>query len=347
MTPVDGIDAEFVPAEPPGSLGQVAARAACAGAGVGAVDSALHTMLRFTVSRRLYGMAVTDLPHARGLLTGAFVDLLAADALSRLAARSLDRVPQAAPLYCASACYLVPRLLSRAMGDLATVLGARFYLRDGPEALFGEHFRGMDLLRAQCGHPARSLELIGVELRVVAGAGNAVAETLDGLVGSQDRSGGPPFDHLAATASSADVTAALALAAGWVTAEGACSAHLAGIHGMLDEMGEERRRLVGGRRSPVGESECERYGHLLAATACVGVWRDAQRADAPFLSDLAWLHAALLRLQRAPGEGDSALPDDVSVPLLTEMTSRLEEGHSFDINRSVLGAEALEFTRGS
>jgi alkylation response protein AidB-like acyl-CoA dehydrogenase len=125
-------------------------RCVTAGLGVGVLDAALFTVLRFARSRRLYGRTVAEIPHARSTMAGAFTDLLVADALSTVAARSIHLLPANGAVYAAATKYLVPLLLEQAMDELAVVLGARFYLREGDSAIFGKHFR--DLPALSIGH---------------------------------------------------------------------------------------------------------------------------------------------------------------------------------------------------
>ncbi|GAA5084353.1 hypothetical protein HNP84_002005 [Thermocatellispora tengchongensis] len=149
----DAVDLDGVPvrvraplpgADPP----YVVSGALIAGGAVGGVDDALRTVLRFALSRELYGTTVARLPHARGLLAGAYADLLIADALAR-AAVTADAPGAGAATWAAT------RLLTGILRDLATLLGARFYLREGPYAGFGAHWRALRALRAACGDPRR------------------------------------------------------------------------------------------------------------------------------------------------------------------------------------------------
>lgn len=133
------------PGRPQDGWAHVASAVVCAGAAVGTLDTCLRLVLDFALHRELYGTKVVDLPHARGLLAGAYVDLRMADLLVSHAADAVDQRsdPGAVP-------YLVPRLLAAAARDLATVLGARFYLRRGPYALFGKCLRDLAMVRLLC-----------------------------------------------------------------------------------------------------------------------------------------------------------------------------------------------------
>lgn len=118
----------------------------------------LDTGLRLTVDhlsrRRLYGAPATALPHVRSVLAGVFADLLRAEAHGAVGARALHLVPGAASVYASAVKFEVSRLLLEAMDRLAELLGAHFYLREGPTALFQKLLR--DLAPVGFGHIARA-----------------------------------------------------------------------------------------------------------------------------------------------------------------------------------------------
>ncbi|MBB6035573.1 hypothetical protein [Phytomonospora endophytica] len=91
---------------------------------VRSVETALATTLNFALGRRLHGATVAEFPHARTVLATAHLDL----EILRAAAASAD--PGAEHLVVATA--------NRALRELSVVLGARFYLREGDHADFGE-----------------------------------------------------------------------------------------------------------------------------------------------------------------------------------------------------------------
>lgn len=125
-------------------------RVVMAGAGLGPVDVALHLAASFARQRVVYGRRVDQIPHARTNLAIAQSLLLAVEAAVTTAAVGLHTSPQHAGAQAASVKYAAPLLLEYAMEHLAVVLGARFYLRTGPFALFGKHYR--DLAPVGIGH---------------------------------------------------------------------------------------------------------------------------------------------------------------------------------------------------
>ncbi|WP_075737605.1 acyl-CoA dehydrogenase, partial [Streptomyces acidiscabies] len=120
----------------------------------GALDTGLRIAVRHLTERRLYGAAAAGIPHVRSTLAGVFTDLLRAEALSAVGARALHLLPQAASVYASAVKFEVSRLLLEAMDRLADLLGAHFYLREGPTGLFQKLLR--DLAPVGFGHIARA-----------------------------------------------------------------------------------------------------------------------------------------------------------------------------------------------
>ncbi|SDH48689.1 Acyl-CoA dehydrogenase, C-terminal domain [Actinokineospora alba] len=162
-----------------------------AGAAVGALDTCLRLVLDFASERRLYGVGLLDLPHARGLIAGAAVDLRVADALSRAAAAAVDA--RADEQVVAGAAFVLPRLLSAAVRDLATVLGARFYLRGGPHAWFGKAVRDLAVLRVLCGDGTRCAPVADSPANLAALADQPWSHVVRDRVDRVEDEGRPPL----------------------------------------------------------------------------------------------------------------------------------------------------------
>src|SRR5205823_5328892 len=99
---------------------------------LGCADTALRTTLDFAVGRRIFDSRVVDIPYSRRQLVECFADLLIGEAVATGAVRGLQANPGQASITSSVAKYFVPTLLERTMGQLAVVLGARYYLRDDP-----------------------------------------------------------------------------------------------------------------------------------------------------------------------------------------------------------------------
>lgn len=101
------------------------------GMALGAADTALRLALGWGRDRRLYGGPILTIPAVRGLLLGAFLDLLIAECVVTVAARALTLAPRRMALWAAVTKYLVPNLCEGIVRDAAAVLSARSYLREG------------------------------------------------------------------------------------------------------------------------------------------------------------------------------------------------------------------------
>ena len=98
---------------------------------LGAADTALRATLDFALARNLFGKTVFDIPHARTTLTEAFVDLLIGSCLATATTRALHVVPDQMSVLAAVVKYFVPTSMDQLMRNVAVVLGARGYLREG------------------------------------------------------------------------------------------------------------------------------------------------------------------------------------------------------------------------
>ncbi|MFC9681058.1 acyl-CoA dehydrogenase [Streptomyces sp. NPDC056948] len=303
----------------------------------GILDTGLRLTVDHLTGRRLYGGPATTLPHVRSVLAGVFADLLRAEALGAVGARALHLVPGAASVYASAVKFEVSRLLLEAMDRLAELLGAHFYLREGPTALFQKLLR--DLAPVGFGHIARAAcqmsllpQLPLLARRTWDRPGTqapadlyALAEPLPPL----------PYDLLALHAAGRDPIAGslhALLDAPWapehadlrdvIAADRTELAELAGVCVQLSpvELGVDAR--------PEYYDLVTRYVRLLSRTAWVQVWRHAEPGN--FLADPAWLRAALHR--SAPGpHRPGPPPAQVEDALLTELLDRRDTGRSFGL----------------
>jgi alkylation response protein AidB-like acyl-CoA dehydrogenase len=354
--PLGGIEFHGSPVDSRCTIGQVGqgletalrayqiTRVLLPGVFLGSVDTGLRIALRYLFDRHLYGSTAAALPQAQATLVDVFVDLLRADAFTMTAVRALHVVPAEASLFAPAVKQLVPKLLLDTMESLASLLGAGFYLRNGPASMLQKLLRDLQPLafghvgRAACqasilpqlaalarrgtvqtGHAARDifrldtpLPAIRFDALVVMGAGQesispVLAEAADSLAscGGQDEQElreliGNLRRELAALLMTAKALPSCEL---WITA-GASAFELAG-----------------------------RYCALLGATACVGVWSEARATRTPFLSEPAWLIAALRRALPRQTRVLPALSTALRQRLFQELTLRYREERSFDLAR--------------
>ncbi|WEH12496.1 acyl-CoA dehydrogenase [Streptomyces sp. VNUA24] len=303
----------------------------------GILDTGLRIAVDHLTGRRLYGGAATDIPHVRSELAGVFADLLRAEALGAVGARALHLVPRAASVYASAVKFEVSRLLLGAMDRLADLLGAHFYLREGPTALFQKLLR--DLAPVGFGHIARAAcqmsllpQLPLLARRTWAGPGSEPPDDLFALAEAL-----PPlrYDLLALHAAGRDPVAGSLHALADTSWE-------AGHADLRAAVGDDRTDLADLAAVCEGLSPVElgvdarpehydlvtRYVRLLTRAVCVQVWRHAPSGG--FLADPAWLRAALHRSTSGP-YGPGPLPAPVEGALLAELLDRRDTGRSFGL----------------
>lgn len=142
-------------------------RTLIANVAVGALDSALRIALRFARSRALYGGTVLAIPHARATVCDAAAVLLACEAASLAGARILHVAPEQAGFWSSALKYAVPTLVERAIGELAVVLGARHYLREGEaHGMFQKILRDVAILSLFDGNTLVNLNGVALHANV-------------------------------------------------------------------------------------------------------------------------------------------------------------------------------------
>ncbi|MEV0925575.1 acyl-CoA dehydrogenase family protein [Streptomyces spongiicola] len=327
---------------------------------VGVGDSQLRTVLAFAGERQLYGAPVSALPLPRSVLTDAFVDLLICDALSMVAARTLHLRPAEASVRAAAVKYLVPKLLQENSYRLGVVLGARSYLREGPYAAFQKAAR--DLPVVALAHASGAVCLANIVPQLPRLAERAWQPALDARTSGPDgdealfRLHDPlpslDFGRLELTTRGADGLAGrLPLFARDLARQAATRPELAELASLASEFSDTladlarrsaalpplERTPVAGRRSFL---LAERYVLLLAAAACLGVWRTARRSDG-FLADPLWVTAALHRLAGRLGPRRGPLPQAAAGALFDELSARHDDARTFDLFRTRLALRTV------
>ncbi|MGW2957753.1 acyl-CoA dehydrogenase [Streptomyces sp. NPDC001220] len=326
---------------------------------VGVGDAQLRAVLTFAGERRLYGRPVSALPLPRSVLADAFVDLLICDALSMVAARSLHLLPGEASVRSAAVKYLVPKLLQDSSYRLGVLLGARSYLREGPYAGFQKAAR--DLPVVALAHASGAVCLSNIVPQLPRLAERAWRPALDRLPSApaapetlfrlHDPLPGLDFARLELTARGADSLAGvlpeLADELAREAADRPERAELAELASMFTDGLADLTRRAGALpprdRTPVAGRGAfllaERYVFLLAAAACLGVWRAAGSHD-PFLADPLWVTAALRRLAEQLGLRRDPLPEPAVEALFEELTERHRGARTFDLFRTGLATQA-------
>jgi alkylation response protein AidB-like acyl-CoA dehydrogenase len=308
----------------------------------GILDTGLRLALDHLTKRRLYGAPATDLPHVRAQLAAVFADLLRAEALGAVGARALHLLPGQASVYSSAVKFEVARLLLEAMDRLAELLGAHFYLREGPTALFQKLLR--DLAPVGFGHIARAACQMSLMPQLPLLARRSWSRPAADAPGDLFTLGTGlpplPFGRLALHAAGRDPIAGSlhALAdAPWQAGHADLRAAAEADRTDLTELASVCVRLtpvdLGVDAGPEHYDLVTRYIRLWARTACLQVWRHADPGT--FLADPSWLRAALHRSspgRRRPGP----LPGPVEDALFAELLHRHIERRSFGLTGRAL-----------
>jgi alkylation response protein AidB-like acyl-CoA dehydrogenase len=136
---------------------------------LGAADTALRITMNFALSRKLYGESVFTIPHARGVLVDAFLDLLICDCVAIASARALHVIPGQMSILSSLSKYFVPTAIEGLMHNLSIVLGARHYLREGHYwGVFQKILRDSAILSVFDGSTTVNLNVISPQLSPLA-----------------------------------------------------------------------------------------------------------------------------------------------------------------------------------
>jgi alkylation response protein AidB-like acyl-CoA dehydrogenase len=143
-------------------------RTLCSALSLGAADAALRTTMNLAMSRRLYGARVWDMAIVRETLTLAFLDLLGCECVARAAARALHVLPGQASVWAAVAKYQVPTAVDGVLRELATVQGARFYMRSAHDhGVFQRMYRDHLIVPIFDGNTMVNLQALASQLRSI------------------------------------------------------------------------------------------------------------------------------------------------------------------------------------
>lgn len=311
-------------------------------------DTALRTALRFAEQHGVGGRPLAGNPQARRTLTGAFTDLLICDSLSLAAMRATSHDLGITGVYAAATKYLLPILLTDAVHELSVLLGSSIYVRDGEFGIFQKHVR--DLPVTSLGHAgaAAALSTISPQLPALARRSWSADAACDGAL-FRLRQDQPALDftRLETFADSDLLCAELLAAAAWAE-ESDDIEFVSLLRPLVRLLAAELRRLRAActtlaplsrhcLANPQTYALADRYTLLLAAAACLGVWRHQQQGPDTFLAGSGWLAGALLRICTRLGIGP--LPAGAPAPeaqVFAELLRRHHQPSSFDLYDSPL-----------
>ncbi|MFE5210996.1 acyl-CoA dehydrogenase [Streptomyces sp. NPDC056600] len=316
-------------------------------------DTALRTVVRFAVRPRADGRSSLDVRHVRDVLTGGFLDLLVIDCLALVATRALHLLPGQMSAYAAAAAYLAPKLVAESMDEMSSVLGEETFAQDGAYGMFQKQRRDLPVTSlGHAGSAGRQVSILpqlpyfarhawfadpepppslfrhdeaipplDLSQLVLLGDGDPLAAT---LVASTDllEAARPPCD---------DGGPVLRFLVRVLTGE------LAELKKAFEDVAEGDREALS---SPRSFGLADRYTLVLAAAACLGVWREERRAPtgpaSAFLATPAWITAALYRLVERLGLPLPDRPEGQERLVLDEVVARLHNRRSYDLYASRL-----------
>jgi alkylation response protein AidB-like acyl-CoA dehydrogenase len=327
-------------------------RTLCAGFSLGAFDSALRATLDFALARRLYRGTVLDIPYPREILLECFLDLLACDCVATAGARALQTVPERTSSWSSVVKVFVPTTTEDSVRRLSTVLGARFYLREGHwGGVFQKLLRDNAVVSLFDGSTAVNLEVIALQLprllregaRPEHGEADYADKTFD--IGEAV----PPIRfgafELTGRASCAAVGSLGRVADSLARTMPELPEDLgAALTSLLDSLRERVARLreevrsesgverASGRPSAKRFRQAQSYCTLHAAAVCLNVWLHSRRHLEGFFRDGAWV---VLCVRRLLGEDSPSLPAASlrrwQEESLSEMLRLQDESLSFSI----------------
>lgn len=294
---------------------------------LGALDTALRCTVDFLRQRRLYGGLAVDIPYVQDELAAAFLDLQIAEVVARTCVRALHLLPDSSPISSAVAKYIVPHLAETRMRALATVLGARHFLRqDHWFGIFEKLLRDVRLFSLFDGSEPVVLATLAAQVSCLSATTDPARA--NGLFDSRPeaRSTWHPFGsrELPTVADEDPLTAGV---------EAACKAlergavddpalqHAAQMLRTADRDVRARAERDVDPRSQAAQGLGERYARLFAALCLARDWL-ARRAGERRRLPPAWLAAGLVALLE-PG---ARMPRPTSQALFHELLRRCAKG---------------------
>ncbi len=277
---------------------------------------------------------------AAGIVSGAFLDLLACDCLALAGTRAVGIVPEETSLLSAAVRSVVPVLLGGMVQDLAALLGPQSLSLRGAEPLFARHARHLDGLAAGA-FIARAAVLpqLPYLARHAWSGGRPAPGSLFDPAGQS-----PAFEPGRPTLlSRSDGVSAVLAQDGPSHHAGGEPAELTRLVALLrGELAEITRHFAGIPHSghslvadPRSLAMADRYLLVLTAAACLGCFRQA-RDRGGFLAGPAWITGVLTRIARRLGLAVPALGAADARLVRDEVAHRLESAAGFDLHDTPL-----------
>ena len=333
-------------------------RALCAAISLGAGDTALRTTLSFALKRKLYDELVIDLPHAAGVLSDAFLDLLICDCVTNSGLRSFHVVPEQSSLWASIVKYFVPTTIETMIQNLSVVLGARYYMREEHElGTFQRVLRDAAVVSLFDGSTVVNLHALMLQFRHLARR-RATPGDQRARLGQifEMNTPVPPWngERLSLVSTQAnDALEGVEHSLNQLKAErGENIADREEIDRIL-AFGGELRDEIGAHNDKFSESEFEhghrqsaamfraaqRYCALHAAASCLHGWIWNRSNGSPFFARGGWLVPALARIfDKHLGIHHDDVIDASRPELLQELRSLYRDNRMFSVSAAALGS---------
>jgi alkylation response protein AidB-like acyl-CoA dehydrogenase len=140
-------------------------RTLCSALSLGAANTAFFTTLDFSKSRQLYGNSVFSIPTVQNTLVCCFIDILICDCMAVAAVRGLHVSTEQFSVWSAVVKYFVPVTIEKNIQKLSSIVGARSYLREGPQAILQKIIRDNSLIGLFDGNTSVNLHAIASQLK--------------------------------------------------------------------------------------------------------------------------------------------------------------------------------------
>ncbi|WP_328537491.1 acyl-CoA dehydrogenase family protein [Streptomyces sp. NBC_00344] len=323
-------------------------RTLCSSLSLGAADQALGMAIEYTVERHNFGRLLIDLPQTRRLVADSYAELLLAEAMALVTARSLHALPGELAVLSAAAKFLLPTLVDRLIRRLAKVMGSRSLLAGDTHrhGRFQKVQRDHRIVGIFDGSTVVNLQALIAHFPVLARGYRRGRTDTAGLLAAVDlRAELPEFDRerleLLSRAGCSPVQAlpdAVRELRGLADA-GDVPESLAKVATHWQEFTEELTdRLADHRPAASGVPAeafalAERYAGCVAASAALQLWLRNRGADRPDTATAAlwesglWLEAALSGLlHRLAPQLQEPCPDDVAERLVQVLLTQAEDG---------------------
>ncbi|MEU8961408.1 AMP-binding protein [Streptomyces sp. NPDC048491] len=320
-------------------------RTLCSAMSLGMTDHALRIATGFTRAHRLYGRPLAELPHAARALAEAYADVLAMEAVSLVATRSVHTLTEEQSAVSAVVKYLVPTLGDEVIGTLGGLLGARAMLvEDFADGAFQKLERDHRIVGIFDGSTAVNLNSLINQFPVLARSYRRGLANQEGVTAAARLDGPPPeLDSKRLTLyarSGSSVVQSLPETVRRVKdlAPPSVAERALRLLVLADEVHQELAAHRHSARAVPGTAftSAGRYALLYAGAASLRLWLENQgrdRTDGPLWQEAAWLDAVLARLlHRLTGTSDL---DDIDGPaldaLLPALHAQYEQGLLFSL----------------